>query len=192
MKKWVYEFLYRFPFIPIEWIFGDLGQFVEFIDFVESGRFEPGRAIALGCGVGREAIYLAQHDFEVTGVDFSSTAIKRAKRRAKVEDVEVNFVIDDLTNLQHVGGIFDLVLDFGAINDLTQEARDLYMQNVLPLFHPGSQYFMFCFEGKLPSEEIEQRFGAHFRIELLRKRTEQVTARSLSFYLMARNTENLL
>ena len=189
MKKWVYEFLYRFPFVPIEWIFGDLEQFVEFIEAVESGRFPPGRAIALGCGVGREAIYLAKRGFEVTGVDFSPTAIKRAKRRAKREGVDVFFHLDDLTNLQHVSGTFDLVLDFGALNDLTPEHQDLYMQNVMPLFHSSSQYFMFCFDSKLPPEEIERRFGTHFSIEPLRKRTEQVTARSLSFYLMTRNME---
>ena len=191
MKKWIYEFLYRFPFIPIEWIFGDLEQFSEFIELVESGRIPPGRAIALGCGVGREAIYLAQHGFEVIGVDFSPTAIKRARRRAQEEGVNVTFVIDDLTDLNQVNGTFDLVLDFGAINDLPPEARDQYMQNVLPLFHSDSQYFMFCFDSKLPSEEVEKRFGGHFNIEPLHSRTEPVTSRSLSIYLMTRNIEKI-
>ena len=189
MKKWVYEILYRFPFVPIEWIFGDLEQIVEFTAFVESGRFPPGRAIALGCGVGREAIYLAKRGFDVTGVDFSPTAIKRAKRRAKREGVNVNFVLDDLTNMQHVSGTYDLVLDFGALNDLMPEARDLYMQNVVPMFNPGGLYFMFCFDSKLSIEEVERLFGGEFNIEPLRKRTEQVTSRSITFYIMVRNTE---
>ncbi|MDH3942514.1 MAG: class I SAM-dependent methyltransferase [Anaerolineae bacterium] len=189
MKKWIYEFLYRFPFVPIEWIFGDLDQFDEFTELVESGRIPPGRAIALGCGVGREAIYLAQHGFEVTGVDFSPTAIKRAKRRAQREGVDVDFRLDDLTDLQHVRGTFDLILDFGALNDLTPEHRDLYIQNVMPLFHPGSRFFMFCFDNKLPQEEVQQRFSPFFSIKPLRQRTEQVTSRSLSFYLMEREME---
>lgn len=191
MKLWLYELLYNFPFVPIEWIFGDLEQFEEFTDYVESGRIQPGRAVALGCGVGREAIYLAQRGFDVTGVDFSPTAIKRARRRARKEGANVNFVLDDLTDLQHVAGVFDLVLDFGALNDLTLEHRHLYMQNVLPLFHPGSLFFIFCFDSKLPAGEIEERFGAFFTIEPLRKRTEQVTSRRLSFYLMTRNEEKL-
>ena len=34
------------------------------------GRFEPGKAITLGCGVGRETIFLSKNGFNVIGVDF--------------------------------------------------------------------------------------------------------------------------
>jgi SAM-dependent methyltransferase len=190
MKKWVYEFLYRFPFMPIDWIFGATSMIENMVKLAVDGRISPGRAITLGCGVGRETIYLAKNGFDVIGLDFSPTAIKRARRRAQAEGVQVSFIVDDLTNLQHVSGTFDLITDFGALSDLSQEGRDLYMQNVLPLTHPGSSYLMMCFDNKVPREEIEARFGDYFTIELLDKKKEAGLPRQLAFYLMERNNKN--
>ncbi|MGD8752588.1 MAG: class I SAM-dependent methyltransferase [Anaerolineales bacterium] len=190
MKRWVYEFLYRFPFVPIGWIFGTTSMIEKMVKLSVDGRISPGRAITLGCGVGRETIYLAKNGFDVIGLDFSPTAIKRARRRAQAEGVQISFVLDDLTNLQHVSGTFDLITDFGAFSDLSQEARDLYMDNVLPLARPGSHYLMMCFDKKVPREEIVGRFGDYFAIELLDKKKEAGLPRQLAFYLMERNNEN--
>jgi len=186
MRKWIYEFLYRFPFVPIDWIFGSSSEIENLVDLAIDGRIAPGRAITLGCGIGRETIYLAKKGFDVIGVDFSQTAIKRARRKAQAEGVEVRFIEDDITNLHQVSGTFDLLTDFGAINDINQEARDLYMQNVLPLTHPGSHYLMFCFDSKLPFDEVEQRFGKNFRIETLNKSPESGFPSGFAFYVMTR------
>ena len=156
------------------------------------GRIEPGTAITLGCGAGIETIYLAKKNFDVIGLDFSPTAIRQARRRAKDEGIEVPFVVDELTNLRHVGGTFDLVTDFGALNDMNKEARDLYMENVLPLTNPGSRYLMFCFDKMLPIEEVKRRFSKHFRIEELDRRPGSGFPGSLAVYLMTRKEENLL
>ena len=186
MRKWIYEFLYRFPFVPIEWIFGSSSEMENLLDLAIDGRIAPGRAITLGCGVGRETIYLAKKGFDVIGVDFSATAIKRARRKAQAEGVEVRFVEDDVTNLTQVNGTFDLTTDFGAINDINQEARDLYMQNLLPLTYPGSYYLMFCFNSKLPFDEVEQRFSKNFSIETQNKSVESGFPSGITLYLMTR------
>ena len=135
MKKWLYELIYRF--VPVDWIFGPSSEIENFVDLAVDGRIELGSVITLGCGVGRETIYLAKKGFDVIGLDFSSTAIQKARQRAKVEGIDAQFVVDDLTNLKHVSGTYDLVMDFGALNDLSQDARDLYTQNVIPLTKPG-------------------------------------------------------
>jgi cyclopropane fatty-acyl-phospholipid synthase-like methyltransferase len=79
----------------------------------------------------------------------------------------VSVVQDDLTRLRHVTGTFDLVIDIGAFNDLSQEARDLYMDNVLPLTRAGSRHFLMCLERPLAPGEIDLRFGPHFEVERL-------------------------
>ncbi len=119
------------------------------------------------------------------GVDFSATAIKRARRRAKAAGVEIEFIVDDLTNLRHVEGTFDFLTDFGALNDLNQRSRDLYMENVLPLTHPGSQYLMFSFNRMLSPEEVRRRFEEHFNLEVLETRPGELPG-TLSLYLMTR------
>lgn len=191
MKKWIYEFLYGFPFVPIDWIFGASSMIENMVKLAVDGQISPGRAITLGCGVGRETIYLAKNGFDVIGLDFSPTAIKRARRRAQSEGVKVSFVLDDLTDLQHVSGTFDLITDFGALNDMNQEARDLYMGNVLPLTHTGSHYLLMCFDNKLPIEEVRERFGDYFSVELLDKKQEAGLPRQIVFYVMERNKEPL-
>lgn len=191
MKKWVYEFLYRFPFVPIDWIFGTTPMIENLVKLAIDRRISKGRAITLGCGVGRETIYLAKNGFDVIGVDFSPTAIKRARRRAQVEGVKVPFVLDDLTNLRYVNGNFDLVTDFGALNDMNPGARDLYMGNMLPLTHPGSFFLLFCFDKKLPPDEVHERFGHFFSIDLFGKKKEELLPRQVALYVMERKPEKL-
>ncbi len=188
MKKWFYELIYRF--VPVDWVFGSTSKIENFVQVAINGRIAPCKAITLGCGVGRETIYLATKGFDVIGLDFSLTAIKKAQRNARAAGVEIPFIVDDLTNLQHVSGTFDLVTDFGALNDLNQKARDLYMQNVLPLTYPGSRYLMFCFERMLPSDEVKRRFSEYFVIEILSDNPDNRFMGTLVLYLMERNMEN--
>lgn len=42
----------------------------------------PGRALDLGCGEGRNAVWLAEQGWRVTGVDFSRVALEKARRLA--------------------------------------------------------------------------------------------------------------
>jgi SAM-dependent methyltransferase len=44
---------------------------------------KPGRALDLACGVGRHAIYLAQHGWQVTAVDSSRVGIEILRQRAR-------------------------------------------------------------------------------------------------------------
>lgn len=187
MKKWIYEILYRFPFVPIDWIFGSSAQIEAFVKLAIDGRIMPGRAITLGCGVGRETIYLAKMGLDVIGVDFSSTAIKRARKNARAAGLAVTFIEDDLTNLQQVSGVFDLMVDIGALTDLNQESRDAYVQNILPLTHLGTNYLLMCFENQLPLEEVERRFGEFFSIDRINNMTEEGwISRGIAIYLMTR------
>jgi cyclopropane fatty-acyl-phospholipid synthase-like methyltransferase len=180
----IYELLYRIPFVPIAWIFGPL--FPDLVKLVESGRIEPGRAIDLGCGVGIEAIYLAESGFDVIGVDFSPTAIRRARRNARKAGVEVAFYQEDLTDLQQVNGTYDFLLDVGALSDMDQKQREGYVRNVLPLTHSGSIFLLMAFEARLGTAELERRFGEQFSIERISGRTEAVTSRSMAVHLLTR------
>ncbi len=40
----------------------------------------PGRALDLACGEGRNAVWLAERGWDVTGVDFSNAGIDKARR----------------------------------------------------------------------------------------------------------------
>lgn len=76
----------------------------------ETSDLEPGRALDLACGEGRNALWLAELGWRVTGVDFSSVAIAKARRRAEEEHADVSFVCADLLEYEPDGGAYDLVV----------------------------------------------------------------------------------
>jgi len=77
----------------------------EFVWRTEPNRFlppevadlEPGRALDLACGEGRNAVWLARQGWEVTGVDFAETGLDKARRLAAAQGVEVAWVCADVT-----------------------------------------------------------------------------------------------
>jgi SAM-dependent methyltransferase len=146
--KIFYDTWYRFGTPP--WV----GQArPELVELVESGVLQPGRAIDLGCGEGDNAIFLAQHGFQVTAVDFSPAAIAKAKAKARDAGVEVDFLIDDLTKLAKVSGRFDLLVDYSTFDDLNAKDRAAYIGHVTSLTKPGTKFLLWCFEWELKGWE---------------------------------------
>ena len=177
MKR-LYDWLYRHNRAP--W---DIGLRRELVEAVESGRIRPCRAIDLGCGTASNAIFLAQRGFDVTGTDYSPAAIVLCRQRGAAAGVSVDWIEDDLTNLQHVAGPFDLLVDWGVYDDLSPADRRAYRRNVLPLTQAGSQFLIYVHQwplrwydrviralfgfGPMQPGEVEADFGPHFHIEKL-------------------------
>jgi SAM-dependent methyltransferase len=171
--RFLFSLWYRYFRVP--W---DIGPRKELVELVESGRIPPSKAIDLGSGTASNCIYLAERGFDVTGVDFAPGAVELGRKRAREAGVSVTFVQDDLTDLRHIDGAFDLLVDYGTLDDLSPSARNLYMENVIPLTHPGSLFLLFCFEYEPHSwerlvhsrmafvpGEAQRRFGPYFDIE---------------------------
>lgn len=75
----------------------------------ETSSLAPGRALDLGAGEGRNAVWLAQHGWQVTAVDFSDVGLAKAARLAAAADVEVVTVCADVADYTPDPGGFDLV-----------------------------------------------------------------------------------
>ena len=86
----------------------------------EPNRFLPpevegmdvGTAVDLACGEGRNAVWLAQQGWTVTGVDFSDVGIDKARGLASENGVEVSWVVADATTWAPPTEGFDLVAVF--------------------------------------------------------------------------------
>jgi SAM-dependent methyltransferase len=71
---------------------------------------KPGRALDLACGAGRHAVWLAEHGWHVTAVDFSEAALAQARGRGAEANVVVEWVLADLSRYEPPLSSFDLVL----------------------------------------------------------------------------------
>ena len=76
----------------------------------EIADLAPGRALDLACGEGRNAVWLAELGWRVTGVDFSEVAVEKAHRLAARRGVEVDWVAEDLLRYQFPAATCDLVI----------------------------------------------------------------------------------
>jgi SAM-dependent methyltransferase len=127
----------------------------------------PGKVLDLGCGTSGNVAYLARHGWDATGVDFSAAAIKKARENAG-DLAGVTFVLGDVTKLteQGITGPFDLVIDNGCYHSLPDTGKPAYIREVAAVTKPGAPLLMW--EGiRLKPDEIPQRFGADFDVELV-------------------------
>jgi SAM-dependent methyltransferase len=72
----------------------------------ELGSLAPGRALDLGCGAGRSAIWLAERGWRVTGVDFADAALGLARERGP----DIEWVLADLREYEPEPTSYDLAL----------------------------------------------------------------------------------
>jgi 2-polyprenyl-3-methyl-5-hydroxy-6-metoxy-1,4-benzoquinol methylase len=70
----------------------------------------PGRALDLACGAGRNAVWLAERGWTVTGADFSDVGLENARGLAAERGVEVEWLVADLREWEPAARAFDLVV----------------------------------------------------------------------------------
>ena len=105
-----------------------------------------GRALDLGCGYGRTAIYLAQQGWQVDAVDFVPQAIAEAKRRATEAKAiqQIQFHVGSVADLHFANGQYDLAIDIGCMHSLSHELQTAYLKELLRLLRPGAAYLLFA------------------------------------------------
>ncbi|HEY7349390.1 MAG TPA: class I SAM-dependent methyltransferase [Ktedonobacterales bacterium] len=148
----------------------------ELLAVIEGDRaLPPGKALDLGCGTGTNSIYLAQHGWDVSAVDFTARALERASEKAARSGVMVKFYRGDVTRLGDLplGGPFDLLFDLGCFHSLTPLGRAAYAQGVAALSRPGALFLLYAFVprkvagrvvGATP-DEIKAAFNGLFACE---------------------------
>jgi SAM-dependent methyltransferase len=76
----------------------------------EADGLPPGRALDLACGAGRNALWLADRGWRVTGVDYAGAALATARRLASERGLAVDWIEADLLEYEPPRGTFDLVV----------------------------------------------------------------------------------
>jgi len=135
------------------------------VDFLAQG-ISIKTAIELGCGEGRNAIYMAKQGVTVTAVDSSSTAIENAEKIATEAGANVDFRCQNIISDEIVGK-FDFVYDSGLLHHLPPHRRLTYIELLQSILKPGGYFSLTCFAwGENCADEIDdwefynQKFSA--------------------------------
>ncbi|MBS4728653.1 class I SAM-dependent methyltransferase [Mycobacterium sp. SM1] len=107
-------------------------------------RLPPGRALDLGCGAGRNALYLARNGWDVVGIDILGQAVKKGRAKAIGHAAKARFLQGDVTRLSelNLGGGYTLIIDSGCFYGLSAAQRDTYAAGVTQVAAPGALLLM--------------------------------------------------
>jgi SAM-dependent methyltransferase len=139
-----YKLMYKLGVAP--WERRDVGQtWSQAMEALDNPA--PGRALDVGCGTGRDAVYLATRGWRVTGVDFAEDALTKAGQRAAAEGASVQWVRGDVGQLGQLGlePGYSLIYDFGCIQGLSDAGRRGAASGIGRLAAPGASLVVFAF-----------------------------------------------
>ena len=129
--------------------------------WIAEGVISPGKAVDLGCGNGRNAVFLAKSGFFVEGVDYSRMAVEWAAQRANEARADVLLHNASVFDVSLQPASYDLVYDSGCFHHMPPHRRSSYIALVAAALKPGGWFGMTCFRpeggGGLSDDEVYER-----------------------------------
>lgn len=115
------------------------------------------RGLEMGCGKGRNTIWLGKQGFSMEGFDFSTSAIVAASDRVKVELLNnVSFRVMDARDMwSYPSNRFDFVVDCFASVDIDKDVAFVFSE-VYRVLRPGGYFFIYT---NSPETEAYKEFS---------------------------------
>jgi SAM-dependent methyltransferase len=149
----------------------------------------PGNAIDVGCGTGTNLLYLAQHAWQVTGVDFAPLAIDKATR--KLRDYPKTLLVADVTKLAGLAlpGPYDLGLDMGCFHSLSAMDRLAYVKGMEKWIKSQGVLMIYAFQPATASDArgiTREEMTGYFKENFELAQYEQGQGRPSGWYYFKR------
>lgn len=142
--------------------------------FVAAADRITGSVLDVGCGTGDNALYLAEHGRNVTGIDFLAAPIERAKRKADQRNASATFYVSDALALVEWNQQFDNIVDCGLFHVFSDDDRKRYVAGLAHVLKPGGRLFLMCFSDAEPpgmgprrisKQELHAAFAQEWTVE---------------------------
>lgn len=160
----------------------------------------PGRALDVGCGTGTTSLFLAEHGWEVQGLDFAPNAIARARRKARAANLRGSVQFESADVSRHAlladAAPFELVVDIGCLHGLTPDQRRGYAANLKRLTTPGATYLLYAFQPGLSRDGqraigidrtgLDALLGPEFEVVDVVMSVDVTTPRASGWYTLRR------
>jgi len=130
----------------------------------------PKTSLELGCGLGVFSSFMASQGIKATGVDFSSVAVEKAKKRVANNIYKPEYIVGDVTNLEIINEQFDVSYDVGCFHCLNEESQQKYVSEIYRLLKPGATHLIWALDSspsgiKLSPNYIAKQFENNFQLE---------------------------
>ncbi|WP_247829045.1 class I SAM-dependent methyltransferase [Arthrobacter antioxidans] len=108
----------------------------------ELEKLPPGRALDLGCGDGRHAVWLAGRSWQVEALDFSEEALRIGRERAFAEGVSdgVTWTKADARDIAPAPETVDLIL--AAFLDVPAQSMEQVIARTVAGLVPGGRFLL--------------------------------------------------
>jgi SAM-dependent methyltransferase len=129
-------------------IYDGLNTFLDDLQFYNKWlpRIKDEKVLELGCGTGRLTIPLAKNGYNITGVDFTSSMLQKAKAKTTKAGLNIEFIEADMRTLS-LSEKFDLIfIPFNSIHHLYKN-EDLFNTFKVVKHHlkDGGLFLLDCF-----------------------------------------------
>ncbi len=102
----------------------------------------PGiKVLDIGCGEGKDAVYMAQKGYDVTAFDLTESGIRKTLRLAAERGTKLNAYTADINDFE-TDGSFDIIYSTGTIQYLADENIPGFFGKIMRMTRPhGLHYF---------------------------------------------------
>lgn len=125
---------------------GPTADVAEFYKLFPAG----GRVLDVGCGEGRNSIFMAKLGCKVDAFDLSESGIAKAKLIAEAQGVQVNFFACDLADFVFARD-YDVILSHGVLHLPEREARSEFIRKMQEHTAVGGYNAVGIFTDRLPA-----------------------------------------
>lgn len=90
---------------------------------------KPYRVLDIGCGEGKDAVFLAKNGYIVSAFDAAKKGLEKARELAQLHHVDVNFYQANINEYELVDD-YDIIYSSGVFHYLTQNKRKQFVQSL--------------------------------------------------------------
>jgi ubiquinone/menaquinone biosynthesis C-methylase UbiE len=98
----------------------------------------------IGCGEGRDAIYLSKNGYKLTAIDVSDSAIRKCKELSIELDIDINWIVADALFLHEVPKTkYKWIYSIATLHMLVDNNdRKRFLESIYNLLEPGGKLLL--------------------------------------------------
>ena len=108
---------------------------------------EGKKVLDIGCGEGKDAVYMAEKGYDVSAFDLTENGIRKTIALAQTKGVKINAYVDDI-NTFDLSEQYDIIYSTGTVQYLFDENKEEFFKKLEKITKPDGIVFINVFVEK--------------------------------------------